>query len=382
MKVSKIKVIILLTFISALFIFNSFISKFFSNYGICIFLLCAIGVSIYLFGYKKEKNRYNKDVILSIIIYCIAYYLLTYLTGLFIGFNYNIYNLRFLSIIKNTFPVILTILLSETLRYIINSKFKDEKIVLVISFITFTLIDTTFTLSLIDYNNFESILTNVGLFILPSIATNLLLTYLSYKVSYKPCIIYRLIMEIPLYILPIFTAFGNYLWSIIYISFPLIVFTRIYLMFSRISKKTIIKSNYKSKERVENLIRILIVSVLFIVIGLTCGFFKYQLIVIASGSMEPIIYRGDTVLVKKLKKEEINKLQIGDIIVFKKENKIIVHRIYNIIETGNEKFIKTKGDNNKTPDNYLVELSDVIGTTDKVIKYIGYPTVWLSEAIK
>ena len=66
----------------------------------------------------------------------------------------------------------------------------------------------------------------------------------------------------------------------------------------------------------------------------------------------------------------------------KKDNRIIVHRIYNIIETGNEKFIKTKGDNNKSPDNYLVELSEVVGTTNKVVKYVGYPTVWLSEAIR
>lgn len=382
MKVSQIKVISLLTFISALLIFNSFVNKIFSNYGICAFLLCSIGVSIYLFGYKKEKSRYNKDVILSIVIYCIAYYLITYLAGLFIGFNYNIYSLKFLKIIKNIFPVILMIVLSETLRYIINSKFNESKIILILSFITFVLIDTTFTLGSIDYSNFESILTNIGLFVLPSISTNMLLTYMSYKVSYKPCIIYRLIMELPTYMLPIFTAFGNYVWSVIYVAFPLFVFIRIYLMFSAINKKTIIKSNYKSKERVESLLRVVIVSMLFIVIGLTCGFFKYQLIVIASGSMEPIIYRGDAVLVKKLSTEEINDLQTGDIIVFKKDNKIIVHRIYNIIETGNEKFIKTKGDNNKSPDNYLVELSEVVGTTNKVVKYIGYPTVWLSEAIR
>lgn len=382
MKVSKIKVIILLTFISALFILNSFISKIFSNYGICILLLCTIGVSVYLFGYKKEKSRYNKDVILSLTIYCILYYILTYLTGLFIGFNYNIYNLKFISIIKNILPVILTILLSEILRYIINSKFKGEKRILILSFITFVLIDTTFTLNAINYKDFESILTNIGLFILPSIATNLLLTYMSYKVSYKPCIVYRLYMEIPLYILPIFTAFGNYIWSIIYITFPIIVLTRIYMMFLKINKKTIIKSNYKLKERVQSLLKILIVTNLFIIVGLTCGFFKYQIIVIATGSMEPIIYRGDTIIVKKIKEEEINKLEVGDIIVYKKENKIIVHRIYSIIETGENKFIQTKGDNNKSPDNYLVELKEVIGTTDKVIKYIGYPTVWLSETFK
>ena len=155
MKVSQIKVISLLTFISALLIFNSFVNKIFSNYGICAFLLCFIGVSIYLFGYEKEKSRYNKDVILSIVIYCIAYYLITYLAGLFIGFNYNIYSLKFLKIIKNIFPVILMIVLSETLRYIINSKFNESKIILILSFITFVLIDTTFTLGSIDYSNFE-----------------------------------------------------------------------------------------------------------------------------------------------------------------------------------------------------------------------------------
>ena len=36
------------------------------------------------------------------------------------------------------------------------------------------------------------------------------------------------------------------------------------------------------------------------IIMLTSGLFKYKTIVIASGSMEPIIYRGDISIIKNL----------------------------------------------------------------------------------
>ena len=115
------------------------------------------------------------------------------------------------------------------------------------------------------------------------------------------------------------------------------------------------------------------------IVGLTSGFFKYQLIVIASGSMMPKIHVGDTVLVEKLSAEEVEKLEVGDVLVYHRDDKIIVHRICAKFKSGDETFFRTKGDNNKEPDNFLVETREVIGTTNHVVRYIGYPTVWLSE---
>lgn len=42
---------------------------------------------------------------------------------------------------------------------------------------------------------------------------------------------------------------------------------------------------------------------------------------------------------------------------------------------------KTKGDNNNAPDTKLVEASQIVGKFTIGIKYIGYPTVMLQEAL-
>ena len=84
---------------------------------------------------------------------------------------------------------------------------------------------------------------------------------------------------------------------------------------------------------------------------------------------------------EKLSDNEIRNLKIGDILVFNRENKIVVHRIYKIYSSGDEIFFKTKGDNNNAPDSYLIEIHEILGIVKLKVRYIGYPTVALYERI-
>lgn len=379
MKISQIKAISLLAFITLILLFNSFIAKIFNQYSICAFILVVGVISYYLIGFEKEKSRYNKDVILSIIIYSAIYYIVTYLLGLFIGFSKNIYSLTILGIIKNIVPFAILVCLSELLRYIINCKIKDNNWLLALSVFAFTLIDVTFVLNVTNFSDFNSILKNFGLFILPSLSRNFLFTYLSCRVSFKPNLVYRFIMEAPKYFLPIIPNFGIYIESVIYVIIPLLIFMIIYDGFEKRKIKKIISSKDGKHKKFGYIITIFL---LILVVSLTCGYYKYQAIVVATGSMTPNINKGDVVIVKKLNKEEILNLKIGDILVFHRENKIVVHRIYDIYKSGNEVFFKTKGDNNNAPDGYLIELAEVIGTTKFKVDYVGYPTVILYEKFK
>ena len=239
------------------------------------------------------------------------------------------------------------------------------------------MIDVTFTLSAVNFNDFYSILKTFGLFILPSIAKNFMLTYISFKVSYKPNIIYRYLIEIPKYILPIIPNFGAYIESVIYFTFPILVFIMIYNNFKK-REKVIISSKKNKHSKIIYTIAILLIVVM---VGLTSGYFKYQAIVIATGSMTPNINKGDIVIVEKLNEKEILNLKKGEILVFHREDKIVVHRIYEVYSSGYETFFKTKGDHNESPDGYLIETSEVIGTVKFKIRYIGYPTVALNEKI-
>lgn len=379
MKRSQKIIIGLLSFMFLVLLINSFITKIFSRYSICAFIFIVLIISYLLLGMEKEKSRYNKDIILSILIYIAIYYITTYLFGLFIGFNKNVYSSNIILILKNIVPIIILIPLSELLRYIINSKIKDNYILLGLSIFVFTLIDTTITIQASSFKNFYDTLKVIGLFILPSLSKNYLLTYLTIKVSYKPNLVYRYLMELPRYILPIVTSFGVYIESVIYISFPIIVFIIIYNDFKKREKKNIILSSKFKKNT--KFIYYIVTIILITIVSLTSGYFKYQAIVIATGSMTPNINKGDMVVIEKVAPKDAKKLKEGEVLAFKREDKIVVHRIYKIYTSGNEIFFKTKGDHNNAPDGYLTEAKEILGTVKFNIRYIGYPTVALYEKI-
>lgn len=379
MKRSQKIIIGLLSFMFLVLLINSFITKIFSRYSICAFISIVLIISYLLLGMEKEKSRYNKDIILSLLIYIAIYYITTYLFGLFIGFNKNVYSSNIILILKNIVPIIILIPLSELLRYIINSKIKDNYILLGLSIFVFTLIDTTITIQASSFKNFYDTLKVIGLFILPSLSKNYLLTYLTIKVSYKPNLVYRYLMELPRYILPIVTSFGVYIESVIYISFPIIVFIIIYNDFKKREKKNIILSSKFKKNT--KFIYYIVTIILITVVSLTSGYFKYQAIVIATGSMTPNINKGDMVVIEKVAPKDAKKLKEGEVLAFKREDKIVVHRIYKIYTSGNEIFFKTKGDHNNAPDGYLTEAKEILGTVKFNIRYIGYPTVALYEKI-
>lgn len=105
------------------------------------------------------------------------------------------------------------------------------------------------------------------------------------------------------------------------------------------------------------------------------GYFRYYAIAIASGSMETLISKGDVVIVDK----EYKTLSKKDIIAYNYEGKVIVHRIYKIINNNNQYFIYTKGDANRDYDKYKITKDMIIGVVHGKVPFIGYPTVLLNE---
>lgn len=376
MKRSQIIVIVLLVIMLFVTLFNSFISSIFSRYSICLFVFLFGIISYFLLGFERNKSRFSKDVILSLIIYIIIYYISIYLLGLFIGFNRSVYSLDFTSIILNVMLSIISIILVEILRYIINSKIRSNYLLLGLSLLVFTMIDVTNTLKAVNYSDFYSVLKVVGLFVLPSLSKNLLCSYLSCKVGFKPCIVYRVFMDSFKYVLPIVVNFGSYIESIVYITLPIVIFIILFNKFSKIDNKNKIKISKSKGNKFVYYIGIIFIVIMVI---FTSGYFKYQAVVIATGSMSPYINKGDVVIVEKLSDDDIKKLGIGDILVYNRDGKIIVHRIDRVFNSSDSVFFRTKGDNNNDSDAYLIEVDEVIGVCKKRIRYIGYPTVMLYE---
>lgn len=355
---------------------------YFTQYTLIIVLLVMCLIAYKTLGFHKNKSIIEKDVILSILAYLILYYLLTYILGFFTGFSKNVYDTHIINVFKNTFPVILTIIIGEVLRYMILHRTKVNKLVVVLSFLAFTLMNNTLLIrGLVVSENVEAftIIEQLGLFVLPSVTTNILLTYLAIDIGYKSLIVYRLLMELPAFLIPIIPNFGAYIESVIRIAIPVIVFAFTY--------KSVTKNRIKSiviieKKKLVNLFRINVLLFSAILVYFISGLFRYQALVIATGSMTPNINIGDVVIVDKKKGELLDKLDVGDVIAYKKGNIVICHRIINIIKSNGEVYYETKGDYNPSADQILVSQETVVGIVNFKINYIGYPTVLLNQIIK
>jgi signal peptidase len=113
--------------------------------------------------------------------------------------------------------------------------------------------------------------------------------------------------------------------------------------------------------------------------------------VVVSGSMEPVFYRGDVVVIEKTDFLGINEikasdLKVGDIVIYKATwfKEPVIHRIVGTgtLQNGTPYFI-IKGDNNPVPDPSPVYQDQVMakvvsfGNTPMVIPKVGYITLWI-----
>ena len=94
--------------------------------------------------------------------------------------------------------------------------------------------------------------------------------------------------------------------------------------------------------------------------------------------MTPNINKGDVVVIEKIK-ENYEDTEIGQVIAYRHDNKIVVHRLVKKIKIGNDTYYYTKGDNNDSIDGYKITNDMIIGLVNIRVPYIGYPTVWLNN---
>lgn len=355
-------------------LFNSFIYNFLSSYALILFLILYLISFNFLFGFNRRRNRISQDVFLEIIIFLMIFFIIYFFSGLFIGFakSGNYYSLKGVS--SFIIPTLITIILREFLRYQILTKAKDYKICIVMSVIMFLFVDIYGALYYGSFKNAYSVFIFFALTFLPSLSNNILLTYVSLKSNYKPCILYGLVMGLYQYLIPIVPNPTKFLTSVIRFLVPFILMFRLRIFLSKRLDEDIEVRNKPSKGYVSFGITF---ALIFIIIFFSSGYFGYNLVAIATGSMEPVIHKGDVVVIHEL--EDYRDLEVGKTIAFKYSNVIIVHRIIKVEIDNGKYYYYTKGDANNSADNWVVDEGMIQGVISYRIPYIGIPTVWLND---
>ena len=342
-----------------------------NNFLMDISILIIGIIFIKKYGIMKDNN-YLKNITTKIVISStLCYFIAIYLLGLVLGFNNTIFKLNLNYIITVVILGAGVIIIEEIIRYIICRNTPHQKLPIIIYTILISILNIIIEINGYDLSDTEMIFIFLTTVVIPTICIEMICSYLTYKVSYIPSMVYKLSIVMYQFILPIIPNLGNYLYSITNVALP-------YVIYYTTSKLI----NYKSKQIeyqkqvTRRVAYIPIIVFLIIVTMLVSGIFSHTIIAIGSNSMSPTYDKGDAIIYKKAKAKNI---EVGQVLVFKKDGKIVTHRIINKTKLKDKVIFQTKGDANKTKDAFQVEENNVIGVVKYSVKYIGYPTIWFND---
>lgn len=333
-----------------------------------IFWIIMTIVLLLKYRFPKDKNYLKSGAIRIIIISILSYLLITYALGIIVGFSKNIFKLDFISILINISTPLIILVCQEVIRYIYaKNTFSDKKAYILLTFI-FIFLDIIMEYRGYSFYNAENVFRFICLVVCVSIARESLYSYITYKVGFAPTLILKMFLNISIFILPIFPDLGDYITSVVGVLYPVVIYFFIYNLIKKYNKD----NKYVAKVGRKYLFYPVVI-ILCAIVFLVSGIGKYKMIAVGSGSMEPTFYRGDAVIYKKI--TSIKEIEVGMVIAYQKDNKLITHRVIYI--TGNK--INTKGDNNDNVDDYDIDFEEVVGIVGYKVSYIGYPTIWLNE---
>ena len=340
-----------------------------NNIFYSIYLLIIVILSYFLVGFEKEEEINRLDIIRIVFVYTVVYLMAIYIVGFFIGFVRNPYSNEFMKIVYNIFFPLIGIILEELIRYNVTKKSSNNKSLIVLITIILMLNTISRGFNLYPLNNAMDVFNMVALLIVPAITRNIVLSYIAYKGFYKINVLYRVIVELNPFILPIYPNIGVYLESIFAIAIP----TSIYFSISNIYNRNEAKSNAPLLQKIIFGCSIAFLSIMIILIS---GKTRYSAMAVGSGSMEPAIKVADAVIIKQEKEFEI-----GDILLHEHSGKLILHRIIKKEQVFDDFCYYTKGDANEAEDNYLICEEDIRGKVISRIPLIGYPSVLLERTL-
>jgi signal peptidase len=277
-------------------------------------------------------------------------------------------------IFNNLAPIIPFLFAREMIRSYVLSTYCVRSNVKV--FILVTLIMTALEInynSLMLVSDAEGIVIFIAKFVGPTLCKNIFLSYLALYGGAVPAIIYVGIITIFHWVSPFLAVLDWLMEGAIGIAVPIFCVVFIVRKYE-VQVNKVKRYEIKRGEAVKlTMTAIISIALIWFVVGV----FPIVPSVIVTGSMQPLIYPGDIVLLEKVTSEEqIRSLESGDIIQFKRDEVLITHRIIEVIDDGlGNLTYRTKGDNNSAEDSRLVDPNDVKGILVKVVPKVGYPTL-------
>jgi len=352
------------------------IGGFAGTYLVLPLLWIIIGVAvIFLPRYRTAAKLKDKGSIIQLAL-IIGFFqmMLLIISGLFASFGKSPYSFTPTGIATNLLFVAAMLFGMEFSRAWLVNHLGKKRIFLALAFVA-----VIYTLLSIPLTQITGLRLEVGSIdfinstFLPSLAENLLATFLALLAGPIPALIYRGILQAFWWFSPVLPDLPWMFKGLIGTVLPIV---GLVLMNSLYSPQTGPKKGKRAESG--SITGWIITTVAAVaIIWFAVGLFPFQPALVGSGSMEPKMYPGDVVIIAKVQADNI---ETGDVIQFRvPEGVTIMHRVIEIQETaGGSKVFITKGDNNDQPDPEPVLPDNVVGKAVMTIPKVG----WASVAVK
>ena len=347
-------------------IITLFISSPVSRYALTILLIVFMILFIFIVKKRKIFSIYKEQVLYIFIGAGLVYLTIYYLTGI----KYGFYQMNLLDLLYEGLPLLVSVVCIEITRNIVVSQ--ENKMANVLGTITFIIADVVLLANLKDIKSFYNFMDVIGLVLLPSIMSSVLYHNISKEYGSYPNISLRVILTLPILLIPVAPSTPDSLISMLNLIYPLLLLEIINLLYQKQRKKASDRSF-----KFTPVIMVLLIGLSVSYALLITNQLNYGALVIATESMTGEINKGDFVVFENIDSEDV--LKKDDIIVFKREDIYVVHRLVGIENIDNEDRYYTKGDANEDNDPGYITKSDIVGVTKFKLSYFGYPTLWLRE---
>lgn len=340
-------------------------------------LLLPAAVLIPFFIKKRNilsMNRNQVLLILSIVaLLCVMTY---YLTGLKFGFYKNPYRLTVRNFFQFFLPIAVIIVSTEIIRFVMMAQ--KGRVASILCYFSCVMAEMLICSNLPAVTSFNRFMDLVAGALFPALISNLLYNYLSKRYGMYPNIVFRSIITLHAYVLPVSSGISDSLIHLFNMLLPIALYFFIDSLYER-RRRYALGNTSRFWRMMSKILTVIVVIIMVGTVMLVSNQFRYGAFVIATESMTGELNRGDVVIFESYDDQAI---QEGQVIVFVKNNSTIIHRVVDIkIINGIPRYY-TKGDANEHNDAGYITDVDIVGLAGHKLPFFGYPTLWLRSLFK
>ena len=188
-----------------------------------LILIAAAAVARVLFKKRSPPSLHTQTVILILTLSALGLLMVYYLTGLKFGFYHNPYALNSQVLFIRVLPTAAVIITSEWIRYVVcaqESKWAD-RLCYAFCVLGEMLICSTADVAVSSFNHLMDMVAQT---MAPALVANLLFHYLVKRYGPFPSMIYRLIMTMYLYVIPVESGLSDSLLGFFRLLAPIAIF--------------------------------------------------------------------------------------------------------------------------------------------------------------